>query len=91
MVELYCEAPIEYNPNDRPALGVVLATELYDHRVDLGIGPAVFDEFENVNLAADPAFASAVTELRQLLHTQFQSWPARPGPGPDRLHMADPA
>ena len=73
---------------NKPALGTVRAIELYDHRSDLGIGPNVFDEFENENLAASPQYAPVVEELRGLLHEQFGRWEARPGPGPDALPAA---
>ena len=62
----------------------MLATELYDHQQDEGIGPQAFDSFEVVNLAAVGEYREVVVELRGLLARAFGSWPAREGPGPDR-------
>lgn len=59
----------------RPEMGVVLASELYDHREDTGMGGAVFD-VESTNLAGEAAYASTVAGLRELLRQQFGQWPA---------------
>lgn len=68
---------------NRPALGTVIATELYDHRGDTGMGKQAFDAFEVVNLAHETEFVQVVSELRGLLQSAFGSWPVRNGPGPD--------
>jgi hypothetical protein len=62
----------------------VLATELYDHREDEGMGSQAFDSFEVANLAELPQFKPIVAQLRGLLVGAFGSWPAREGSGPDR-------
>ena len=62
----------------------VLATELYDHREDEGMGSQAFDSFELANLAEVAEFKVVVVELRGLLVGAFGSWPAREGSGPDR-------
>lgn len=59
----------------KPAWDELFATELYDHRDDIGDD---FDAFENVNLAANgtspgtPA-AAAVEALKPVLKAQFQN------------------
>lgn len=62
----------------------MLATELYDHREDEGMGSQAFDSFEVANLAELPQFKPIVAQLRGLLVGAFGSWPAREGSGPDR-------
>jgi hypothetical protein len=54
-------------------LGIVLATQLYDHRNDTGSGldADVFGAFENKNLAQDLHFAPVVAQLRVLLQRKF--------------------
>jgi hypothetical protein len=62
----------------------VLATELYDHREDEGMGSQAFDSFEVANLAEVGELRVIIEELRGLLVGAFGSWPAREGSGPDR-------
>ena len=64
----------------RPEVQRVLASELYDHRGDTGMGAAAFD-LESSNLAGLAEYAPTVAALRALLHEQFGDWPAW-GPGP---------
>ena len=47
--------------------------ELYDHTGDDGFGTHVFDAFENVNLAFEPAHAGIVKELGAQIRLQYQS------------------
>ena len=69
---------------NKPDLLTVIATELYDHREDTGLGKQAFDGFEVVNVAHEAKFAQVVVELRSLLKGAFGSWPVRSGSGPDR-------
>lgn len=59
-----------------PRWSECVGTELYDHRNDTSL--STFAQFDNVNLARDPAFASTVAQLSQQLHS---SWP-KPPPEP---------
>ena len=61
----------------RPAMSTVLASELYDHGLDDGMGADAFDAFEVVNLAHSAAHVQTVAALRVLLHRNFGGWPAR--------------
>ena len=54
----------------------MLASELYAHHNDTGMGRTVFDDFESANLAEDPAHADALAQLRARLRAQFESWAA---------------
>eukprot|EP00038_Savillea_parva_P012108 m.202282 g.202282 ORF g.202282 m.202282 type:complete len:681 (+) comp21720_c0_seq1:202-2244(+) len=64
------------NTKAEPAWDELFASELYDHRNDLGND---FDAFENVNLVAngtgppESAVAMAVAELKPVLQAQFQT------------------
>eukprot|EP01049_Picozoa_sp_SAG25_P001424 SAG25_NODE_62_length_17948_cov_8.453975_17_plen_406_part_00 len=53
------------------------AVEMYDHSGDTGLGPATFDDFENINLAYDSAYSSQRTHLSNMLREHF-----------DREHLA---
>ena len=48
--------------------------ELYDHIGDDGMAPAAFDDYENVNLAADPAHAVKLKEMLALLKQNVEKW-----------------
>ena len=58
----------------RPKVTEVIASELYDHVEDTGMGGQVFVDFERVNLAHDAAHATTLAQLRLLLHGQFSKW-----------------
>ena len=49
----------------------LLASELYDHRNDTGLGRSSFEDFENVNLAQLPESGPLVAQLGALLRAQF--------------------
>ena len=49
----------------------LLATEMYDHRTNTGVGPAAFDEHEFVNVASSAAHAQQRATLAASLQAQF--------------------
>ena len=57
-----------------PGNGRVGCFELYSHIGDDGMAPAAYDDYENVNLAHDPAHASTLKEMRQLLQTTVERY-----------------
>ena len=65
---------------NRPNLDTILATELYDHRNDSGMGAHTFDLFETENLAMVEEFKEVVLKLRVMLKQQFGTWPNWPEP-----------
>ena len=48
------------------------AAELYDHSDDTGLGRAVFESFENENIANLPGSAAVVAQLAAALRGQFE-------------------
>jgi len=52
----------------------VVGVELYDHGTDDGTAPAAFDNFENVNLHGNPAFADIEKDLRARQLVEIQKW-----------------
>ena len=59
--------------------------ELYAHTGDDGMAPAAFDDYENVNLAKDPAHASQLQMMLEMLHHEVEKW-WTPNP-PDHQHQ----
>ena len=53
----------------------LVASELYDHYGDDGVGAAAYDDFENVNLAHEPARRAQVQALAARLRAQFERAP----------------
>ena len=53
----------------------LVAAELYDHYGDDGVGAAAYDDFENVNLAHEPARRAQVQALAARLRAQFERAP----------------
>ena len=53
----------------------LVASELYDHYGDDGDGAAAYDDFENVNLAHEPARRAQVQALAARLRAQFERAP----------------
>jgi iduronate 2-sulfatase len=58
----------------RPDYDHVVGVELYDHAGDNGMAPAAFDDFENVNLAGNAAYASIEAELRARQIEEIKRW-----------------
>ena len=52
----------------------VVGVELYDHDGDDGMAPAAFDDFENVNLAGNPAYADVEQQLRARQILEIKKW-----------------
>ncbi len=69
-----------------------MGTELYSHVGDTGTVPSAFDDFENVNLATDPAYAQVKTELLAQLRALAEQWmtPLVPTAAPVRGHGGAP-
>ena len=57
----------------------LVAAELYDHYGDDGVGAAAYDDFENVNLALEPAHATTVASHRALLEKRFKGTDSEAG------------
>ena len=57
------------NTQNRP-----VGTELYSHAGDTGTVPSAFDDFENVNLANDPAYAQVKAALLAQLQALAEQW-----------------
>ena len=53
----------------------MVASELYDHTGDTGVGPGSFDDYEFVSLAARPERQAQVQELAAVLRAQFDVAP----------------
>ena len=51
----------------------LVASELYNHTGDTGLGRNAFESFENVNLVHLPSSQPAVATLSQLLRAQFEN------------------
>eukprot|EP00656_Telonema_subtile_P007510 TRINITY_DN13522_c0_g1_i2.p1 TRINITY_DN13522_c0_g1~~TRINITY_DN13522_c0_g1_i2.p1 ORF type:complete len:562 (+),score=89.18 TRINITY_DN13522_c0_g1_i2:201-1886(+) len=58
----------------RPHFDQVIATELYSHVGDTGMGNAAFDDFENINLANDPEYAPLLQTLVTRMETEIKKW-----------------
>ena len=58
-----------------PSSSALVASELYDHYGDDGVGAAAYDDFENVNLAHEPARRAQVQALAARLRAQFERAP----------------
>jgi hypothetical protein len=54
----------------KPKWNTIAGRELYAHKGDDGTS---FDEFENENLAQDPAYASLVQQLHSTLVNAFSN------------------
>jgi hypothetical protein len=73
-------------PDPQPGNAAVGCYELYNHTGDTGVVPAAFDDYENVNLAKDPAFKAKLEEMLEQLHFEVQRWwTPNPPPGETRL------
>ena len=59
---------------DQPINSKVGCFELYSHAGDDGMAPAAFDDYENVNLAQDPAHANKLQEMLAMLHHEVERW-----------------
>lgn len=57
-----------------PIWSEVVAAELYSHVGDDGMAPAAFDNYENVNLAGQPAFKTIETDLFERLKAEVAKW-----------------
>lgn len=51
-----------------------VGTELYSHVGDNGLMPSAFDDFENINLAADPRFAEVKVAMLAQLKDLVAQW-----------------
>lgn len=58
----------------RPIWEESVGVELYSHAGNSGIGPASFDDFENVNLAGSPDHAKIEAKLRARLKVEVERW-----------------
>ena len=54
----------------RPDWNHVVGTELYSHEGNTGLGPEVYDDFENENLAGKPEYASIQAKLLTRLQAE---------------------
>jgi len=54
----------------RPDWNHVVGTELYSHEGNTGLGPEVYDDFENENLAEKPEYASIQAKLLTRLQAE---------------------
>ena len=57
-----------------PGNGRVGCFELYSHIGDDGMAPAAYDDFENENLAHDPAHAQRLKDMRAMLQAEVERW-----------------
>jgi hypothetical protein len=62
------------SPDPEPGDATVGCYELYQHAGDTGMAPAAFDDYENVNLAKDPAHKQKLEEMLAQLHTEVERW-----------------
>jgi iduronate 2-sulfatase len=60
--------------NLRPDWDRQAGVELYDHMGDVGMAPAAFDDYENVNLAGKPEYAQLQATLLARLRTEVERW-----------------
>ncbi|EDQ87110.1 uncharacterized protein MONBRDRAFT_27633 [Monosiga brevicollis MX1] len=58
----------------RPNWNQTVGLELYDHRNNTGMAPSAFDDFENENLAYEPALQPVLMQLLEQLHQEFAKW-----------------
>eukprot|EP01050_Picozoa_sp_SAG11_P020412 SAG11_NODE_3434_length_2450_cov_1.447044_3_plen_110_part_00 len=61
-------------PNGGPGNAAVGCYELYAHTGDDGMAPAAFDDYENVNLAQDPAHKEKLAEMLAQLRQEVERW-----------------
>ena len=66
-----CGSLVPERGSDNAAVGCI---ELYAHDGDDGMAPGAFDDFENVNLAKDPAHAATLAILLAQLRFEVERW-----------------